>query len=37
MSASEKIGASRAFPPGVAPAAYLAGGFAAGSPGGGRR
>ena len=33
MSASEKIGASRAFPPGGAPSAYFAGGFAAGFAG----
>ena len=37
MSAAEKLGWRRSFPPGGAPAAYFAGGFAAGSPGGGRR
>ena len=35
--ASEKLGWRRSFPTGVAPAAYFAGGKAAGSPGGGRR
>ena len=37
MSAAEKLGWRQSFPPGFAPAAYFAGGFAAGSPGGGRR
>ena len=35
--ASEKLVWRRSFPTGVAPAAYFAGGKAAGSPGGGRR
>ncbi len=33
MSASEKLGWRRSFPPGGAPAAYFAGGFAAGFAG----
>lgn len=33
MSSSEKLGWRRSFPTGVAPAAYFAGGFAAGFAG----